>query len=179
MDFDEKLAGMILLLAENRKVTRTELNKLLFFADVVNFLRHDKWISTAKYFKKQYGPVPQNVDQVRSALVAWEYLDETSYCMPPYYQYDYQTREDNVDLAAVRNGFSTFELQTISDVAHHLRRFSASELSNRSHQFEPWRSAVPQAELHMVRVKDDAGLREWLGATGVVLSKDPAPADQF
>lgn len=171
MDFDEKLAGMILLLAEKRKVTRTELNKLLFFSDTVNFLRHDAWVSGAKYFKKQYGPVPENVDQVRSALVAWEYLEETSYSTSLYYQYDYQTCEDKVDLDAVKLGFSADELKTITDVAHHLRRFSATELSNRSHQFEPWRSALPQAELRMGLVANDAALKQWLNTVGLGLAK--------
>ncbi len=161
-DFHRKLGAMILLLAESRKVTRTELNKLLFFSDTVHFLKHEHTISGDDYFKRQFGPVPGHVDATRNTLVGLKFLTEQTRVMSLYYQYDYQTRGDNVDLDLVRSELDDDERSTLADVSKKLAKYSATALSSNSHRFEPWKSSSLEAKMEIERAKGDANLREWL-----------------
>lgn len=165
----KKLAGMVLIIAHQREVSRTELNKLLFFADAVHLIRKGQQVSGCGYHKKQYGPVPENVDAVRGILLSKGYLEESEREFAEYYRYDYSVPKGKVSLKKVRADFSDHEQAAIDEVTEKLARFNATELSEISHRYEPWKSALPQQKLDMSKVIRDKDLQDWLRGVGISL----------
>lgn len=51
------------------KLGATKLNKILWYADAIAFLRTGKPITNASYIKRQFGPVPRRVPEVKASLL--------------------------------------------------------------------------------------------------------------
>lgn len=159
-----KLVGMILIFTHKREINRTTLNKLLFFAELLHFLRHGKLISDDVYLKKPYGPVPQHIDAVRNALIRNDYLTENTYESPFYYEYCY-IASDNIDMKSVNIFFTAQELECVNEVSQKLASRTAKDLSETSHKFEPWKSAGWDDELLFKKAIKDIKLNAWINKT--------------
>lgn len=67
----ERLGAMIEYIARSgRNIYKTNLNKLLFYADMTFYYLHDRGISGATYVNMPYGPVPDGVNDVLDELAA-------------------------------------------------------------------------------------------------------------
>lgn len=168
--FDPKLGGMTLLFANNSSVSRTALNKLLFFSDVTHLMRTGRPISDRRYLRLPFGPVPKDIDTIRNALIGWGFLVEKVEPGPIHYRYDYLTQTGAVDLSKVRASFDALELATIDNICDRLKRFSPTALSEISHRYEPWKSTAPGEYLDLNKAVSDPGLQIWLTQTGVTIT---------
>ncbi len=158
-----KLPACVLLLTEGTQVMRTALNKHLFFADIAHFIISTKQekITKAIYRKLPYGPVPDSIDWVRSSLIRSGHLRESIQSMGVYYQYQY-TATERVNFEKVKKIFSQQELDIINKVKQFLGKNTATELSNWSHQFEPWKSSAMNEELDFSKALQDKDLKDFL-----------------
>ena len=169
--FSKKLAAMILLITdscqrEGSTVSRTSLNKLLFFSDLVWFLRKGVSLSDVTYQKLDYGPVPINIRKVRNDLLAMGFLTENMVDNYGYPTYLY-CPSTSVKILAVKEEFEDAEFRVLSTVSKKLGPLSASALSNYSHMYEPWKSASWFSELDLSKAKSDKELLGWLGERGL------------
>jgi hypothetical protein len=162
-----KLAACVLLLTEGTQVMRTALNKHLFFADIAYCLmmndgQQPKTITLASYRKLPYGPVPDGIDWVRSNLISSGHLQESVKSLGDYYQYQY-TATSRVNFTKIKQEiFKPQELDIINNVKQYLGRNTATELSNWSHDFEPWKSSAMNETLDFRKALDDENLRKFL-----------------
>lgn len=72
----EKMAAMVSYFAERAdNLYKTKLNKLLFYADFVNYYRLGKSISGSRYVHLPYGPVPDGYEQTLETLNHYGVID--------------------------------------------------------------------------------------------------------
>ncbi len=140
-DFDKFKNVVLLLLKENGWLWKTKLLKLLFYADFAYFRQQAIAITGAQYVHLDLGPVPDNyeefLEQMRNlGLIAREfarfnnadYLGEKLVTL----------QEPDTEL------FSPHELHCIKFVADHFRTYSASGISEHSHQEEAYKKTQHQ-----------------------------------
>lgn len=164
LGIDKKLALMSLLLTRDQGVGRTALNKLLFFCDVAHYLHAGETISDTKYFKLDYGPVPENINKTRNVLIDNGFM--AAYVTPvgQYVQNTYQA-SDNLtveDWDKIGRLFTPDQYEIIEKVKTGLQNKSARHLSDISHEFEPWKGADWHAALDFERAKTDETLKAFL-----------------
>lgn len=162
--FDLKLAAMMLVFAEERSVSRTAMNKLLFFSDMASFLLTGNTISgdgRAIYQKKPYGPVPKSASIVRDLLIRERLLNENQEYTPVGYQFNYETAK-KVSSDKVKERFDEKEMKIIDSVCKNLRGLTATSLSEKSHEFEPWKSGISGEDLDFSNARTDTALVGWL-----------------
>lgn len=165
-----KLAGMILILCSEKELSRTSLNKLLFFSELTHYLIFNNLqISNIPYLKMQYGPVPLNIDNLRKELIRSNFLIETQYDNGVLYFYDYTTNAEHKHLVEniKKKIFSPNENLCMDLVLTNLIHMNASELSEISHQYEPWKSADWFQELDFAKANKDAQLKDWMSQIGL------------
>ena len=63
--------------AKGKQIYKTKLNKLLFYADFVNFYLNGRSISGANYVHLPFGPVPDQYEQILKKLTAAGELEIT------------------------------------------------------------------------------------------------------
>jgi Protein of unknown function (DUF4065) len=160
-DTSLKLVSMVLFIAKKRPVNRTSLNKLLFFSDLVSYMKRTKTISEVKYFKYPYGPVPEKIDVIRDSLITLDLLKEEHYDVDLYRRYDYHT-SDTFEIERLNKNLDRTDRSIIENVLSKLASKSASQLSELSHEFEPWKSADWYEELDWKKAKSDKKLKVWI-----------------
>ncbi len=123
--------------------TRTSLNKLIYFCDVISFLKNKEEVTKIPYQKKQYGPVPQDIDIYRSVLIEKGILKENVYSdgYSTTYVYDISPNSIEPILKLFDKYFNNKEKTIIEDVCKHLGNKKAIELSNITHEMKPWRDS--------------------------------------
>lgn len=176
LEYNQKLAAMIVLIVSANKVGRTALNKLLFFADLAYFLIHGRLISGSSYVRQPYGPVPEEIEVTRRTLILAELLKEDRLDDGSgYYQFRYRTQDDKVDLSKAKEVFSEEEIEVINRIVAKLGNSQATVLSDWSHKFEPWKSAESGAPLEFERAMKDSDLVRWMRIHGLVTGKMAVP----
>lgn len=140
MDY-KKFICLVLYLCNSHKFTRTQLNKMCFFADALHFLSSGMVLSNVKYLKMQYGPVPENVDLVRSWLIKKNYLIEMTKIDSASITYSYEFNHSEQIFNQVKSTFNETEIKTIDAVLQFIGGKSATELSRLSHTYNAWQSA--------------------------------------
>lgn len=163
-DIDKTLARMAILLTHGRSVSRTALNKLLFFADVAHLIKVGKPISESKYVKLDFGPVPQHIDAVRNWLQENGFVRTSVGLSGPYVQHSYSSAHIDADnLERIRTGLGgKGAAEIVTNVADALSGMSASALSEISHRYEPWKSGNWYQKLDLNEAKKDSKLKEFL-----------------
>jgi len=160
---DNQLARMTLaLVGQREKVSRTALNKLLFFADVVHLMEHGTPISKATYRKFDYGPVPDLIDATRRWMVTSGLLNEHLGMAGPYIQYMYEAAIPRKELDEVVDALKDSHREALRKVADAFGHMSATDLSDLSHRFEPWKSGDWYEPLSLDKACDDQDFRRYL-----------------
>ncbi|MBN8545792.1 MAG: SocA family protein [Ignavibacteria bacterium] len=158
----EKFSVLTLLYTSKRAIKRTSLNKLLFFSDVFHLIQYNQVITAAKYYKMPYGPVPEYIDEVRRFLIEKNFLTEEETVEYSNFVYNYRSTLDaNQYRFFIDNFFDEKERETIKLVSCNLIHWNASDLSRKSHEFEPWKSANWNEELDLTKCQNDNKLLEW------------------
>jgi hypothetical protein len=115
----------------------TKLNKLLFYADFLAFIRLGSSISGQQYQKREFGPVPQDVKRVRAEMKTAE--DLAIQVVPHLGKLQHRPialREPNLEV------FSPREVDLIREVVNWRRHMNATRISHESHKFRGWELAV-------------------------------------
>lgn len=130
---DEKLGELIIHIAKQCQAHvsfgAVKLNKILFFADRLSYLRRGHTISGADYMREKFGPVPRRMLPVRERLVHEKAISiENS-------QAGSHKEKRTVPLRApVLDGlFSAEDIQIVDEVIKKLRHLDARTLSDLSH----------------------------------------------
>ena len=156
--FDQyKFEAMVLYIAfksnEDPRCGATKLNKLLFYSDVGAYRVLGHSISGATYRHLQAGPVPKEIQTVRESLVdRGLVVDEQR----PYFE-GHQRRllvDEEPDVSCL----SEPQLALIDQVVDAFKWYSASAISEYSHQEPAWKIT---------------GLREDIPYPLTMLSKEP------
>lgn len=132
----DKIIQMVVFFAQNCAPWKTQLNKLLFYADFLMFKRSCFSISGLRYRAIQNGPVPHNYDSLFEYLVNKEWLaitkvefSETSFGEKFSPGKGIEPRQDL---------FSPEEWTTLHEVADRFGSHSARSISERSHREKGW-----------------------------------------
>lgn len=131
----QKFSEMVVYFAEKLQPTVTMMNKLLFYADFLNYKKSAYSISGARYMAHNYGPVPvrfnglfdyiTNKRIVDTQIEAFgEYIGE-KFVLPP-------TKTFNQDL------FDEVELESLKAIAVRFAKCNATQIKDISHQEKAW-----------------------------------------
>ena len=155
---------MILYIAYDNYLSRTAINKLLFFCDLLYGYKnkgYSETISNAKYIKEQYGPVPLYVDEIRSTLLNAGLLDKNTIDSSLYIYYLFKTN-NKVKKDSIIDFFNKKEIEIMNKVLTKIGKETDANLSELSHQFEPWKSSDWFDILDFNKAKEDNKLQEFL-----------------
>ena len=117
-------------------VGETVLNKLLYFSDFNYYETYEAHLTGAVYMKLPYGPVPEGINEVLNGMIANGLIHriKTKYHGYPQNRY---IPLDKADLTLL----SAAEKDVIDQVIDRFADWSASSISDYSHQDMPWRAA--------------------------------------
>ncbi|MCK4678332.1 MAG: DUF4065 domain-containing protein [Bacteroidales bacterium] len=132
----EKVYQMILFFAEAIQPWKTKLNKLLFYADFLNFKKYGYSISGLKYAPIDYGPVPDEYELLfmfgrKNKIFKKAYQeindDASGEKILPMKQAKFNNKlfEDN-------------ELETLNTILEKFRNVTSSEIVRMSHEEKAW-----------------------------------------
>ena len=127
----EKLAAMTSYIAANgNDVSKTKLNKLLFYCDFVNYFLHGRSISGSRYLHGQFGPVAEYYRETLETLV-----DENKLHTTRTLGHD----ELLADGGEALDVLTIFEVATVDWVLNSLGSMTAHEISEFSHEEKAFR----------------------------------------
>ncbi|MBN2435145.1 MAG: SocA family protein [Spirochaetes bacterium] len=152
------LAAMFWYLVNGRELNRTVVNKLLFFSDAYSFIETGRSLSSVDYIKKPFGPVPAIIDDVRSMLLGYDYIEENVYSYSNYMEYGYITKHGNVD--KVKVDINNGDTQILDKVIASLSQKTAAFLSEITHKYEPWKSSCWDSVLDFNSIEEP--FRNWM-----------------
>jgi putative zinc finger/helix-turn-helix YgiT family protein len=124
-----KLFQAIKFFCYQDRVTKTKLNKLLFYADFKHFKDKGVSISGARYAHAYYGPVLHNFDTWLTAISEWDKqisIDEQLF--GDMVGEVYTSRQPDWSV------FSTSELAVLAFVKDNFQKYSAGQIRDFSHQ---------------------------------------------
>lgn len=116
---------------------RTTINKLLFYADFLNYKTSTVSLTGTAYRRLQYGPVPADYGQLLARMEA-EGLLECSETEFPDGKTGYYYRV-GPDAERIAPEFTDHETTVLSKVADELGNRTAKEISDKSHQEAAWK----------------------------------------
>lgn len=163
---NDTLAYMMALLARDNIINLTKLNKLLFFCDIIFYIKngYKESISEEEYLKLPYGPVAVNANDTRYNLISRDILKESINNNISYTEYLYKTN-DNLYFDRIENALEEKKSganEVVESVINNLIHFNAKELSEISHKYEPWKSVNSWGEtLNFINVKEDKDFLMW------------------
>ncbi len=128
-----KVCETVLFFAQGKGVSRTKLNKLLFYADFLHAKHFDTPITGLTYVRLPHGPVPDDYELLFSALHAEGVLDIAETLVGEYVSYMHTARR-SPDIGV----FTTTELQALVRVQAEFERTTAKDISERSHLEDAW-----------------------------------------
>lgn len=128
-----KLTEMMIFFCRLPDMTKTKLNKLLFYSDFSFFKKFTVSISGAPYLHMQYGPVPEHYDLIQAAMVEEGLIEEIEVPMGQYMGMVIKPRRDP-DLGVL----SGDEQSALEFIAAQLGSWTAKTLSEKSHSEEAW-----------------------------------------
>lgn len=138
---DDRLREMILYVADKSTADdnfgSVKLNKILYFADFTAFAVIGRPITGAEYVRREHGPCPRKLKDVRGSLVRdGSAVIQKRQCHT--YTQDRVVPLRKPDLG----GFSAEEIEIVHDVLERLRSVNGSQASEISHT-RAWRVAGP------------------------------------
>lgn len=132
----ERFAHMIIRFADHLEPWKTQLNKLLFYADFLHYKRHAFSITGCRYAAIQMGPVPKRFETVFEDLSTKDYFDVMYTEFPDgNIGEQFKSRSDHPFDSTL---FSEQELETIDDVIKMLGKLKRTELVETSHKERGW-----------------------------------------
>ncbi len=135
------------------KLGKTKLNKILWFADRETYIATGKPLTNAIYIKKQFGPVPRNIDTVIKKLIEAKKIEQQR----KQTSEDYSRTLYTALQAPEENILSTSEMEILNPIIANIRdKHTAKGISEKSHDIA-WDMAeldkeIPYASIHVSRI---------------------------
>ncbi|MFN8776574.1 MAG: type II toxin-antitoxin system antitoxin SocA domain-containing protein [Flavobacteriales bacterium] len=132
----ERFAHMIIRFSEKLSPWKTQLNKLLFYADFLHYKRYATSISGCQYAAIQMGPVPKRFETVFDELATKDYFDVWyTQFQDGNYGEQFKARNDHPFDSTL---FSEQELATMDQVIESLGKLKRPVLVEISHKEKGW-----------------------------------------
>lgn len=137
---EQRLSELVLYIASTCEFDRgfgaVKLNKVLFYSDFGAYLRLGRPITGVTYRRLQHGPVPRALPRVREQLIA---EGRAVLKTTPFHGFAVARLiglvEPDLDL------FTSREIALVDEIVRAATSRSASELSERTHEFRGWELA--------------------------------------
>ncbi|MBO9471716.1 SocA family protein [Endozoicomonas sp. G2_2] len=115
----------------------TKLNKILWYSDVISYLKHGSPITGETYLKRQFGPVPSRVMSALNSL-----SDDKLITVRRAEHFGYPKKEFiSLKTPDVSEVFSSDEIELIDEVVHKIcNNYTATSISDKTHD-EIWEMA--------------------------------------
>lgn len=142
----EKFKNVLLYILERcagkPNVGETVLYKLLYFSDFNYYEIYEEHLTTAKYSKLPYGPVPQELDMILNQMIKEGQLQrvKTEYHGYPHTRYLPLVKPD---LTLLKGS----EVGVIDNVIEYMSDWSANMINEYAHGDKPWRVTEENEEL--------------------------------
>ncbi|MEG0162054.1 MAG: DUF4065 domain-containing protein [Aurantimicrobium sp.] len=137
----KKLCAAVLFFTRESSVSRTKLNKLLFYTDFLHFKMHSVSVTGVNYYRLQYGPVPERYELLFATMREQGLIDIQTELNGEYVAYWHRATK-SVDVADL----SDTEWQVVAKVQADLGKLSAADVSELSHKELAW-TATPSGQL--------------------------------
>ncbi|MDZ4751127.1 MAG: DUF4065 domain-containing protein [Flavobacteriales bacterium] len=132
----ERFAHLIIRFAEKLEPWKTQLNKLLFYADFLHYKRHAVSITGCRYTAIQMGPVPKRFETVFDELATKDFFDVVYTQFPGGNSGEqFKKRGDHPFNSEL---FTEQELETIEYVIGTLGKLKRPALVETSHKEKGW-----------------------------------------
>lgn len=152
----EKFIELLIYILEKvwakANVGKTVLYKLLYFAEFDYYELYNEHISGYPFYRLPMWPAPFDFDELVKEL---EEQKKIKKIVAPYGNY-YQERFIPT-IQSTKNYFSSDQLQIIDDIIQRFSDFSATEISDLSHEDIPWRLSddLEEIDYELVRKRDE------------------------
>lgn len=130
-----KLTEMVVFFSEKLKPWKTQLNKLLFYADFQMFKQTYYSISGARYRAINMGPVPNNFNSIFEYMANNHEIDICIYQLPKGEGEQFKPKANR---KFNREVFNDIEFETLQKVATKFKGVSTTKLIEYSHQEKGW-----------------------------------------
>lgn len=142
----EKLENVLLYILERcagkPNVGETVLNKLLYFSDFNYYELYEEHLTGATYRKLPFGPVPQRLDNIIAKMIEKNRLKRIKVAYHDYLQTRYIPLV-KADLTKLKAS----EKEVLDRVIAQMSDWSATAISNYSHQDIPWQATAEGEEI--------------------------------
>ena len=139
----QKLKNIIIYYAQNqKKLYKTKLMKLLWYTDALNFSRSTKSISGLTYIHLNFGPVPEDRNELLGLLEKMDVIrieEDTST--------SYVGERIETDAQFDVSIFSEKELEVLQEINKKFDDFSSTDLVRLSHEEDAYLKTSPQERL--------------------------------
>jgi len=155
--FDDLVHYVIWKCPDATKLGATKLNKILWFADAIHYLRTGHPITAARYVKQQHGPVPQGFLKTRARLEKSRAIAVAEGDLYGYAQTHFHALK-RADIS----GFTAEEISLVDEVIEIIRDgHTATSISALTHD-RVWEAAEIGEEMpfHAIYASKDAELTE-------------------
>jgi uncharacterized phage-associated protein len=125
------------LLMRTSYLTKTQLMKLSYFADLEHMKRYGTMLSEASYIRDKRGPVDYSIPDTAQSMDDVDCVSGSNFYGSP--EYDFKRKESMVDSA---KNLSSSAQSTLDWVIENYGQMSASRLSELTHSTEPWIASV-------------------------------------
>lgn len=130
----KKFSNMVLYFVINvPELTKTKLNKMLFYADFTHFARNTVSISGVSYARLPHGPVPDQYSLLYGSMESAKLIVEKEISVG---QYDWSYYASNADFNAEL--FSKEELAVMHATLKRFKGMTAKSIAVFSHKEEAW-----------------------------------------
>jgi len=130
-----RLGAMTRFFADMMPIFKTQMNKMLFYADFVHFKRHGRSISGAKYRAIEMGPVPNNFDGL------FQFAENEGFVRIEHHEYP----NGSIGSKFLPGGeihisdyLNESEMTTLRDVSERFKDLKSQEIIQISHEEDAW-----------------------------------------
>lgn len=133
----------------NQYLGATKLNKLLYYLDFISFRDRGIGITGDSYIHLDYGPVPENIDEVMSLLKEEDKLQVEKTEWKDGFTFKFATKE-NPNLTI----FDEYETKLLENICKEFSLWSTDKIVNQTHLEAPWFYSKPYEIVDFSYAKD-------------------------
>ncbi len=139
-----RLGAMTRYFADKMPIFKTQMNKMLFYADFVHFKRHGRSISGAKYRAIEMGPVPNNFDGL------FQYAENEGFVRIEHHEYPNGSIGSKFlpgGVIQISDYLEECETTTLRDVSERFKDIKSQEIIQISHEEDAWQKNAASRSL--------------------------------
>jgi putative zinc finger/helix-turn-helix YgiT family protein len=139
-----RLGAMTRFFADKTSNFKTQMNKMLFYADFVHFKRHGRSISGAKYRAIEMGPVPNNFDGL------FQFVENEGFVRIEHHEYPNGSIGSKFlpgGEIQISDYLDESETTTLRDVSERFKNVKSQEIIQISHEEDGWQKNAANRSL--------------------------------